>query len=224
LEGRARKLVDLPGSPTTISHQSVGGVTTHQLVFGAVGFNQDLRMPPTVMHCLHHIIKYSPQTAQEHPEHDMLTEESRVSLTNLESCIHYWTHMSPTGWGSRPLVAAERRGIFDIPSWIEDAAPVLALQTPLKAFMAVGRLMLNTIGCTADLSTCLASLSHAPIRPKPLVSMVPEPVYLGNLGVWLPGAWATGFAIADKAAKNDDQQVQLAPWRARIELALSVAL
>jgi hypothetical protein len=233
LEGRARKLADLPGSAINISHQSVGGVSTHQLVCGAVNFGQDLRMPPTVLRCLRHVIKYSerPQPAQAHPNEDMLTEDSRVSLNKLDNIIHYRTHMSPTGWGSRPLIAAERRGIFDIPSWVHDAAPVLELRIPLKALMAIGRLVLHTIECTVDLSSRLASLSlsiaSVPLQPagsvplQAMVSMVPEAVYLSDLGVWLPGTWATGHALADKAAKNDDQQVQLAPWRSRIELALA---
>jgi hypothetical protein len=226
LEGRARKLADLPGSPTTISHQSVGGVSTHQLVFGAVGFEQDLRMTPTVLRCLHHVIKYSerPHPAPEQSGVGVLTEDSRVSLNQLEGLIHYRTHMSPTGWGSRPLVAAERRGIFDVPSWGNNAVPIFELRTPLKAFMAIGRLVLHSIGRTIDPSTRLASLSIISVPSKPAVTMTPEAVYLSDLGVWLPGTWAAGHALADKAAKNDDQQVQLAPWRARIELALSITL
>jgi hypothetical protein len=183
-------------------------------------------MQPTVLRCLHHVIKYSerPQPAQSCPEPDMLTEESRVSLNNLDCHIHYRTHMSPTGWGSRPLVATERRGILDIPSWVNDASPILELQTPLKAFMAIGRLVLHTIGRSVDLPSRLSSLSVGSLTPTLAVSMVPEAVYLPALGVWLPGTWATGHALADKATKNDDQQVQLAPWRARIELALSTSL
>jgi hypothetical protein len=132
--------------------------------------------------------------------------------------------MSPTGWGSRLLVASERRGIFDIPSWVNDAAPVLQLRTPLKAFMAIGRLVLHTIGRTTDLSSRLASLLVAWVIMEAPVSMVPEAVYLPALKLWLPGSWATGHALADKAAKNDDQQVQLAPWQARIELVLATTV
>jgi hypothetical protein len=91
LEGRARKLSDLPGSSTNVSHQSVGGVSTHQQVFRVVGFSQDLRLTPTVLRCLHHVIKYAeqPHPAESQPDPDMLTEDSRVSLNNLEIPVHY---------------------------------------------------------------------------------------------------------------------------------------
>jgi hypothetical protein len=178
--------------------------------------NQHLFLVSTVRRELRHVLKFSKPVvmAPKTTPRGMLSSRGLVAIRDLHLPVHYDTHRSPSGWGSRFLVTDEHRLIFDIPTWIVNPAAVFDEERPLKGAMAVASAALAVFGRRqSEPALVCAALGHS-------LTLEPSATWLPALNRWLPGGWAIPPPGVGKLGKADDALVHTAPWRLRVTLVV----
>ena len=207
---------------THINHSRIGGVTNARGWFGVKGLSP-LSIPTDLDRTLAHVLKHSirglPCAATYEHLHYSLSD--RLSVKHVTRPVVYPTHFSRTGWGQRMLEASELAMCFELPDFVEWDPKFATSLIPLQLFRVVIDTVLDQL---MELSIPPGS---APITAKKrrlitLASDEGEPrdgIWLSQIQKWLPGTWAD-VAIADRAVKSDNAEVDLRPWHLRITLVL----
>ena len=114
--------------------------------------------------------------------------------------------------------------MFDLPRWITHVSGDIRHFLPLLLSALTSDAALAHISTLSFGSLSLRTFESNPTPvseprdPWKRPHTQPDAVWLPALQKALPGAWATGSAMASKATKADDALVQMAPWQLRIQL------
>ena len=146
------------------------------------------------------------------------TLHDRLSISQVSKPVLYSTYMSRTGWGQRPLSPDELASCFDLPDLVAWEARFPSDIVPLQLHRAVIDFVLDGFGKEIARPTKSRKLIDDSTIDSPV-----NGIWLAPLNAWLLGSWVE-VAIADKAVKSNDAEVDTRPWRKRISLVLPCRL
>ena len=205
---------------TSVAHSRVGGVTKATGWFGSFGLDKIVVPEDPIRRTIGHIVKYSerpsPCILPVREGHYVISD--RLSLHRLDLPVVFLSGFSRTGWGKRNLTHAELEHAFELPSFVSWEAVQGWKLLPLQLFRVVLDIVLGGLAPAVQERggprQKLALLTDLSVDPLPL-----DAEWLPGLGRWLPGSW-TDTAIANKAVKSDNADIDFYPWNQRIMLVL----
>ncbi|KAI2495940.1 hypothetical protein MHU86_18550 [Fragilaria crotonensis] len=210
---------------TSVAHIKVGGVTKAVGMFCTAGLGSLVIPEDPIRRSIGHIIKYSVRPTPCNPSfgEPHYTVADHLSMHKLHLPVVFSSGFSRTGWGQRPLVAAELAHAFDLPSFIPWETGMEDFMVPLQMFRVV---LDGVVGMFDPDSQAGAGQGRRKLRDSAaegssveVVALPLDRVWIPQLQKWLPGSW-TETAIAHKAVKSDNATVDFHPWNQRIMLVL----
>jgi len=194
-----------------IKHTDVGGATKFETVFSMLNID---KMPifSKIQRDISSYIDYSIRTSTSVSDKTLfhLNQFDRLHPKMLHTKILVASDFSCSGFGLRRLSQEELGSIFGISTLFFDT-----LQHAEFAFVPV-QVLRTLLSCGFD------TVTQRPTKRSRLMLHVPQcsvdgaPIYLPALKRILPNTWAKCDEISQKAAKNDDAEIDFDKWDLRI--------
>ena len=194
---------------STLAHSVVGGVTQHKLLWVSLGL-PSLVVPPTVPLTVGAILEHRHWLRPCDNPVGLLTSTDRLNTRCLDVSVYLPSAFSPTGFGSRRLVAKELCLAWDLPLWCHtDPPPALRSLVPLKSLLALADTTVPFVSQAGPGLGCVSLPVQVPVLPD-------DRTWLPLLGRWLPHSWVDDSLITDKGAKADGADIPSHLWDLRI--------
>jgi len=210
---RMRKLPDFPVRLHRISHFQQGGPTTYEMLWAA-SEDMDLRrsnIVRTIGDFMDHSIR--PKSCPSPPE-DHFSPSAILPIKGLFNEICYPTSFSASGFGIRPLHAAELGYAFGIPSKYISRFKLRHFPIPPIQILDVLLLKWSEISLTSTRK--IRKIQMCVPTPVPVSDSLD--IFFPKIKRSLPKAWSNLAPTAEKAAKADDAMVSEFLWNNRITM------